>query len=480
MLQVARISKASANQRAGRAGRTGPGVTIRLYPQADFAQRPEHNVPEILRDDLSGLCLQLRAMGLRASELKWLDPPAPLALKLAEELLGRLGAEGEQAHHLARLPLPPRLARILLEAEKRHVAEEAITAVALLSSGSRPETSDLLAALDCSPDPVTKRIQNQLRGLVRPSRQRRGSEQDLLLCLLSGYPDRVAQRRGDRTVLLANGVTAELRSEVPPHEYMVVLDAEIRAETSMPSARLVAEVKPEWLLDLFPEQIREEDRLIWNSTTERVETVSVLRYEALTLAESRSGIVPAEEAAEMLAVQALQAGLDRFLEAAELEQLLARIHFAGCPEPDLRAAVKLACRGLKSFAELRDAAGQILAALELQAGAELSRRAPVSLRLASGRGAKVHYEKERPPWIASRLQDFFGMSETPKIGNQVPVLVHLLAPNQRAVQTTTDLRGFWERLYPQVRRELMRRYPRHPWPEDPTTPVPAQVPKQRK
>lgn len=152
-LQVVRISKASALQRAGRAGRTGPGLALRLYPAEDFAQRPEHDTPEILRSDLSGLCLSLRAMGLSGpGELDWLEPPPDTAVAHAEALLHRLGADGDDARRLARLPLPPRLARMLLEATERDVDEKAIGAAALLGAGSRSDHTDLLTALDAPLD----------------------------------------------------------------------------------------------------------------------------------------------------------------------------------------------------------------------------------------------------------------------------------------------------------------------------------------
>jgi ATP-dependent helicase HrpB len=145
------------------------------------------------------------------------------------------------------------------------------------------------------------------------------------------------------------------------------------------------------------------------------------------------------------------------------------VEFAGLAQPDLSAVLKELCGGLRSFAELKNAGKDFLFLLEQKVDARrLRETAPVSVRLQNGRSTKVHYEPGKPPWIASRLQDFFGMSDTPRLGpDRVPVVAHLLAPNHRAVQTTSDLAGFWERLYPQVRRELMRRYPKHQWPEHP-------------
>jgi ATP-dependent helicase HrpB len=139
-------------------------------------------------------------------------------------------------------------------------------------------------------------------------------------------------------------------------------------------------------------------------------------------------------------------------------------------QPDLQKALAELCLGLRSFAELKAAAGTgLLTLLEQQAGPRLLNDvAPARIRLPSGRQARVHYERDQPPWVASRLQDFFGWKETPRVANgKVPLVVHLLAPNQRPVQMTSDLEGFWKRLYPQIRKELSRRYPKHAWPENP-------------
>jgi len=136
---------------------------------------------------------------------------------------------------------------------------------------------------------------------------------------------------------------------------------------------------------------------------------------------------------------------------------------------DIAEAFRELCSGMKSFADLKTAGASFIPALEQRAGAKLLNEiAPNRVRLPNGRQTKINYDSGKPPWIASRLQDFFGMRETPRIANgRIPLVVHLLAPNKRPVQTTTDLAGFWQRLYPQVRRELSRRYPKHAWPEDP-------------
>jgi ATP-dependent helicase HrpB len=268
--------------------------------------------------------------------------------------------------------------------------------------------------------------------------------------------------------MLSNGVTAEVAGEAHGYEFMMAIDVEDRKEKPMPLVRMTARIEPEWLLDLFPERVKESSTVVWNRTNERVEQVNALLYDKLVIDESR-GPAPDGAAADLLACRALEVGIDQFVEKELLDQHLARLAFAGFDAPDIPQTLRELCLGLHSFGELKDAAKGFIALLEQQVdGRLLNDLAPLSVRLASGRQTKIHYEQERPPWISSRLQDFFGMTESPKIGpNKTPLVAHLLAPNHRAVQTTTDLAGFWERLYPQVRKELMRRYPRHQWPDRP-------------
>ncbi len=467
-LDVGRISKAAARQRAGRAGRTAPGRVVRLYPEEDLIRRPDHDAPEILRADLSHLCLTLRAMGLEHfSDLPWLDAPSETAIAQAEALLDLLGAHGTQARELARFPLPPRHARVLVEALKRGAGEAACLALALLGSGARADKTDLLESLDQVQDPATLQHAAQLRRIGRPSRVPTRNDEALLLSVLAGFPDRVARRVSGRQLLLSNGVSAELTGPPPDYEFMVAVDAEDRSDKPQPQVRMTARIEPEWLLDLFPERVREQTEVTWNRTAERVESVTTLRYDSLKLEEWRDQPPAPEAAAALLAEEALKSGLARFVDEAALENLTRRFAFAGLPEPDISPALRTLCRGLRSFAELKNEGARLVPMLEAEADPRrLQELAPATIRLHGGRQTKVHYEAGKPPWIASRLQDFFGMRETPRIGpERTSVVVHLLAPNQRAVQTTTDLAGFWTRLYPQVRKELMRRYPRHSWPE---------------
>jgi ATP-dependent helicase HrpB len=465
VLQVARISKASAQQRAGRAGRTGPGRVLRLYSIEDYRQRPEHDAPEITRSDLSQPCLALRAMRMR--DVAWLDEPPEVAWRSAEALLDRLGATDERVAQLARYPLHPRLSRIVTAAMEHGVGEDGCLAAALLGSGARLEKNDLLTAMDGELDYRTRQQVEQLRRIARPARQKGHDDDALLMSVLAGFPDRVARRRAGNQVLLAAGGSAEVGGEPPQYEFMTVVDAEDRTDKPLPLIRMTARIEPEWLIELFPDRVQDQVAVEWNRTAERVESVSALRYDELVIQESRGSAPDPEAASKLLARKALEAGIDRFVDKDVLEEFLARAGFAGCARPDIPRELENLCLGLRSFAELKTAAQDFVPAMERKMP-RLEELAPARIRLPSGRQTKVHYESGKAPWIASRLQDFFGMRETPRIGREkTPVVIHLLAPNQRAVQTTTDLAGFWERLYPQVRRELMRRYPRHSWPERP-------------
>lgn len=443
-LNIQRISRASANQRAGRAGRTRAGRVIRLYTAEDFQRRAAADVPEMLRRELSPLVLQLRAMNIES--LAWLTPPPEAALDAANALLDRIGATPE----MAALPLPPRLAKLVLEGRRRGVPEKCCAIAAVLSTGERG-SSDLLTLAESDWHPHTRRVFDQLRRIV-PGRDRAG-DSEALQSVLTAFPDRVARHRRDGELLLSSGGSA--RFPDCRHEFLIAIDIEERRDRGLPLVRLAAPIQPEWLLD----RAVERTALQWNRAAERVEQSSALLYDQLVIEESRHPAPPGPEAEKILIEKALEADIARFIDRDELEQLRARAAFAGIAIDEKRVLADL-CRGKTSFAEITGLAGVLKPP-------RIDQLAPERLRLAGGRQVKVHYEPAKPPWIESRLQDFFGLTETPRIGS-TPVVVHLLAPNHRPVQVTTDLAGFWQRLYPQVRRELSRRYPKHKWPEQPT------------
>jgi ATP-dependent helicase HrpB len=318
-------------------------------------------------------------------------------------------------------------------------------------------------------------------------------EQALLLATLAAYPDRVARRRAPRSdeIVLAGGGSARLdpASVVREASLLVAVDAEERrgggrtAPRAEARVRIASMVTQEMLLDLFPGALRYEEALSWNAEAERVEATERLLYGDLVLEETRAARADPEAVAARLAAEAAARGPRAFAPEGVLDRLVARLAFAAAhaqglappSEDDLAAALRDLCAGRRSFAELREAdlPGAVLARLEPRARAALDRLAPERVTLPGGRAARIQYEVGKPPWIESRLQDFFGMAAGPSVAaGKVPLVLHLLAPNQRAVQVTTDLSGFWDRHYPALRRELMRRYPRHAWPEDPRTATP--------
>jgi ATP-dependent helicase HrpB len=322
--------------------------------------------------------------------------------------------------------------------------------------------------MDLPQDHRLRQHTEQLLRMARPPKQIRHDDDALLLSVLTGFPDRVARRRAGSQVILSTGISAEVFGDPPPYEFMVALDAEDRRENPLPLIRMTARIEPEWLLDLSPDRVEESSSVVWNRIAERVEKVSALRYDKLVIEESR-GAASEAEAADLLWRKALEVGVEDFADKEALDHFLARLAFAAFEPPDLSQVLRDLCVGLQSFGELRVAATHLIPLLEQRINVRLLNEvAPLSIRLRNGRQTKIHYETGKPPWISSRLQDFFGMRDTPRIGpDKTPLVIHLLAPNHRAVQTTTDLAGFWERLYPQVRRELMRRYPKHAWPERP-------------
>ena len=531
-LVVDKVSRASAAQRAGRAGRTRPGRVIRLYSEGDLSRRREHDLPELARLDLSEPLLVLHGAGVREPrELSWLDPPGEAQLGAAETLLRRLGALeaggtlSEIGRRMIELPLHPRLARLLVEGEERGVADRAALVCALLGERDIRKSartgfgdaaggwdargpSDLLElvdrmdeaagardvgrlGLDARTVRAVERSASRLARMARdrgtPPESREREEEAIRLAVLAGFPDRVARRikTGGRDLALSTGGAARLSesSVVVDAPFLVAVDVEERASGRHGGVlvRLASAVEPEWLLGQSSDLLSESDELVWNAATERVERVTRLAYGSLVLEETRTRAPPSDEATRILA-RAASGNLDLRNAASDLLCRIAilRTHrpaagfpdFAGAPQD---AALEAACAGKTSFEELRaaDPRAELLGSLTPEQRELVRREAPERVALGGGRSVAVSYEPGRPPWIASRLQDFFGMRAGPAIcKGRLPLTLHLLAPNQRAVQVTTDLPGFWQRHYPAIRRELMRRYPKHAWPEDGQTASP--------
>ncbi|MEJ7603069.1 MAG: ATP-dependent helicase C-terminal domain-containing protein, partial [Kofleriaceae bacterium] len=431
---------------------------------------------------------------------------------------------------ILRFPVHPRLGRVICEAEPRGVAAEACVIAALLGArelrlerrGPRSEarissSSDLIDDLDALLDArrhglradrlrhdgldlatahAVDRAAKQLDRLARHDHRDRSTpesdeqaDRELQLAILTGFPDRVGKRRAPRSseIVFAGGGSGTLAasSAVIDAELMVVVDV---AETggrgnSRVQIRRASAIDPSWLLDLYLDRIEERDELVWDPKRDRVERVARMTYDGLAIDEQRDveGARRAgPAAAELLAKQAIAAGIEKFVDADALVQWRSRVTLVAnlapgsglvAPTDDaLAAVIARACEGAISFDELRKA--NLLDLLDGSLGAQralVDRLAPTHLTLPRKRRVAINYELAQPPWIASRMQDFFGLARAPSIGDgKVPLVLHLLAPNQRPVQVTQDLPGFWTRHYPALRKQLMRRYPKHAWPEDPT------------
>lgn len=490
-LRVEKVSKASAIQRAGRAGRTGPGVAVRLYPEADFVRRPDQTAPEITRSEISELLLQVSVMGLRWNDLEWLDAPSPEMLDAARDLLMRLRAIDasdkitEDGRKLSRLPIHPRLGRLAIDASRSGARREGVEFAAKLSEGGfRPGdvqrgrfTSDVDEILSCESSFGVKRLTSQIQNALAEKTSAPDSH-GLEKAILAAYGDRVARRRGE-TLLLSNGSSARLdRQSLVTSGYLVAIETEDRTNQEMPRVRIASPVEPDWLLDLFPERITAVEEIVWNRESERVDQVNSLQYDSLVIDESRSAPKDLEAASSLLVSKVLERGVQFFTDAEELERFLRRYRFAVehstqiVYDPTItNAALARLSEGITSFSELqkRAAGGGLLATIQAMLPMRvLDEVAPTHVTLASGRRARIEYHDGRPPSVSSRLQDFFGMRASPTVARgAVPLVVHLLAPNHLPVQVTTDLVSFWKDLYPQVRRELSRRYPKHSWPEVP-------------
>ena len=361
-------------------------------------------------------------------------------------------------------------------------------AAAALSAGERlpdmsphDSRSDLLVLMEGRIDARLKRLEQQIRRMARPGRETAQNDEGLLRAVLEAFPDRVVRRRrGQELAWSAASRCEQARNSTVRADLMVALEVEERPEQGLPLVRLASAIQPEWLFDIEGVELSERVGVEWNRQGERVEALTALLYEDLVIDESR-GAAPPEEAAKLLAGKALETGVGRFADADKLAALKNRWNFAAVHEDLplfdddlLSAAIERLSLGLKSFAELERAARNggleqaLLATLDGKQRRALDDAAPERIQLPGGRRAPVEYRDGQPPSVASRLQDFFGMKATPRVARgRVAVTVELLAPSRRPVQVTQDLEGFWTRHYPQIRKELMRKYPRHAWPENP-------------
>ncbi|MDK9706905.1 MAG: ATP-dependent helicase HrpB [Desulforhopalus sp.] len=518
-LTTVRVSKAAAQQRAGRAGRLGPGYCLRLWTREEDHSLPPFQPPEIIAVDPAGLALELALWGARdPGELRWLDPPRQGAYQQAVQLLQSLGAINaagritETGRQIAALPVHPRLGHMLLMAGSLGQGPLACDLAAILAERD-------LVVRDGTPGPAELRLRLQLLELWRKdgdaALRREGGDpetcrridreskrwQGQLGCasgprhaeaignlLVYAYPDRLArQRPGQRErYLLAGGRGAFL----PPGDHLVA--AEYLVVPQLDAGRTEGRIFLAEAVDIdalrrhHPLLFTQSDEVYWDDAAARVMAVRRVNLGKIVVDEET---LPDGGESEAISA-ALLTGIRRLGPAClpwdqESRQLQARVLFLRNWQqegewPDLSDEYLLEdltwlspyLAGITRAAQLKrlNLREIFTTMLGWQKQQQLERDAPSSLTVASGSKIRIEYRIGEPPLLAVRLQEMFGLATTPAIcGGRVPLLLHLLSPARRPIQVTADLAGFWQRGYPEVKKELKGRYPKHFWPDDPLT-----------
>ena len=542
-LELRRCSKASADQRAGRAGRTAPGVCLRLWDERSHAARPDFEEPEVRRVDLAGTVLQLWCWGERdVAAFPWFEPPKPAAIEQALELLRRLGAIDAQdvtplGQTMARFPTHPRIGRLLLEGASRGCVDRVTVLAALLSERdpflrdggadagrrgppvarhrSQSDTLDRLAAIEEFSARGTKdsvlgtinmtaarfllRAAEQFRDMlprraVQVGNAKHGDASDVavLRSLLAAFPDRLAKRRGprDRRGLMVGGRGVKLTPQSAVDDGDLFLCINVDAGQSESDVREASLIERDWLPE---DHLRTVDEVFFYPSQRRVAARRRTYWADLAIEESTAPLRDAARAAEVL-YEAAATQLELVLPSEDddvnhfilrvrcLAVWLPTLELPTFDDDQLREVLRSLCDGRTSFEELKRAPwlDYLQAALTPAQQQMLSREAPDRIAVPSGSRVKLQYELGRPPVLAVRMQEVFGLAQTPRVaGGRVPVLMHLLAPNMRPEQVTDDLSSFWGNVYPQVRKALRIKYPKHSWPDDPLT-AQAEARPQRK
>lgn len=542
-LERVRISRASADQRAGRAGRTRPGRCHRLWTESENRGLLPYDAPEITRVDLTRAVLDVRAWGVDPRTFGWFEPPPRAAIDAAEQLLRSLGALDDRGvtplgETLLALPVHPRLGRVIIAGHAQRALHAAATAAALaaerdiftdppaLTADSDLEVRiDALRAADRGRPPrgIDRRALAEVRDvrdqLVRVATATLGPARDhgrdhgrdqsrdhgrdharthpdtdpatLARLLLTGFPDRVALRRAPRSdrFKLASGAGARLAETSAVRDAPLIIAVTLRGarrgERTEHHIDVATALDPAWL------PVTEAITTRFDPTREAVIQTRTRRYLALVLDEAPAGDAADPEAITDALAHAVAADPRAALQWPDdpattaylhrlrwLAQTRPALNLPTWPELEPHAPpspfIRALCAGRKSFAELRRIALVPLldGHLPHPARQTLAREAPPRLTLPDGTQAAIEYTPGQPPVLATRFERLFGLADTPTIAG-IPVMLHLLAPNQRPVQITSDLRSFWYTTYAQVRRELRGRYPKHPWPEDPWTAQPG-------
>ncbi|HEX3937279.1 MAG TPA: ATP-dependent helicase HrpB [Xanthobacteraceae bacterium] len=498
-LETVRVSRAAADQRRGRAGRTEPGVCYRLWDEPQTAALEPFARPEILAADLSSFALDLAAWGSGPDKLAFLDPPPSGALRQATALLGELGAidsDGritDEGRRLRQLPLPPRLARMVVDAARTGEAELAAEIAVLVSErGLGGDDADLRERLAAFRRDRSRRGRDaramaerwgEIASVPSPERGREALSIGALVAL--AYPERIAKSRGGAAgaFLLANGRGAIVDAASPLARESFLAVAELTGSAASGRILSAAPILPGEIEMQFADRIVAREEIAFDAASMSLRGRKSRRVGAIVLAEAPLAIVPNEETANMLADGIAKAGIGRLPWTQALRQWRDRVMFLRASEgeewPDLSdaALAKTVSEWLAPILSSKTGIDQIAAdeldtALRALLPWPLPRRldaeAPTHFEAPTGTRVPIDYAAEGGPKIAIRVQELFGIGRHPAIAaGKIPLVIELLSPAHRPVQTTRDLPGFWRGSYAAVRIEMRGRYPKHPWPEDP-------------
>jgi ATP-dependent helicase HrpB len=505
MLETVRISQASAKQREGRAGRLGPGRCYRLWSEGVQGSLLPQAPPEITQADLAPLALDLAHWGVAdVASLVWVDPPPVGHLAAARRLLRQLGAMdadnrltsvGEQ---MAGIPAHPRLGRLLVQAQADECLELGADLTALLGEGlSGSKIADLLDSLQ----QIGKknRLTPNISRAARFWRQRMKCRNTPAIVdaaqvaglLAVAYPDRIARLREgkDLQYLLANGMAATLAADSPLRgaEYLVVVDLHARSRSEI-RISLAARYSRDEFEQTFGRAAGWRRQVEWDSVNKRVSAQEVRVFGALVL-QFRPVKAQPEDARSALLSWIEKKGLDVLPWRKEEQQLRDRLRFVsklhadqGWPDFADAGLLKNLVEWLgpylddvRSVERLRrvDLKQALLSRLDWAMKKDLDKLAPERIKVPGGSNVRIDYSGGQPV-LAVKLQELFGLADSPRIAaGKVPVLIHLLSPAGRPLQVTADLKSFWENVYPEVKKEMKGRYPRHPWPDDPWSAEPT-------
>ncbi len=518
-LETVRVSRAAADQRRGRAGRTEPGICYRLWDEPQTASLEPYARPEILSADLSSFALDLAAWGSAPEQLAFLDPPPRPALMEAKALLAELGAiDGDgritdEGQKLRLLPLPPRLARMVVDAAAPGAALDAAEIAVLIGErGLGGDDVDLTHRLenlrrDRSPRARDARAMAarwaviaksdsspQAKGTDSPASSDREMSIGAILAL--AYPERIAKNRGGAAgaFLLANGRGAQLDAASPLSREPYLAVAELTGSAAAGRILLAAPMTFAEIEARFADRIVTCDEVTFDPASASLRMRRLRRLDAIALAEQPMPVAANEHAARLLAQGIAGLGIERMPWTKSLRQWRDRVMFLRAAEgdewPDLSDTALAADTdwlasvfyGKTSLAELtsEEFASALTARLPYPLQRRLDAEAPTHFAAPTGTQAPIDYEAEGGPKIAIRVQELFGLDRHPAIaGGKIPLVIELLSPAHRPVQTTRDLPGFWRGSYAAVRAEMRGRYPKHPWPDDPMSAPPTRRAKPR-